>query len=236
MAAKDGLEVTGVDIASNLVERARARAEAAGSGLDSRKPMPRLFRLTMRVRCGDEPNRRHVRAATGSRRKGAAARMQARWNHCHGELDAAGIRRTVVQEPCRNSLRHPACPRRSCGAMKRRFVNGSGRDSRIYAWSGATIRSRILFRRPPWWSSSGSTMDLFIKRLRPLTPMGGTHFARNSKRSGQRTTAQGWTAPPCLLNIWKLSAFEHRCCGDATRCRVNGKHCSSQKRRPSCTT
>ena len=30
MAAKEGLEVTGVDIASNLVERARARAEAEG--------------------------------------------------------------------------------------------------------------------------------------------------------------------------------------------------------------
>jgi Methylase involved in ubiquinone/menaquinone biosynthesis len=30
MAAKDGLEVTGVDIAGNLVERARARAEAEG--------------------------------------------------------------------------------------------------------------------------------------------------------------------------------------------------------------
>ena len=30
MAAKDGLEVTGVDIAPNLVERARARAKAAG--------------------------------------------------------------------------------------------------------------------------------------------------------------------------------------------------------------
>lgn len=30
MAAKDGIEVTGVDIASNLVERARARAQAEG--------------------------------------------------------------------------------------------------------------------------------------------------------------------------------------------------------------
>jgi SAM-dependent methyltransferase len=30
MAAKDGLDVTGVDIASNLVERARARAQAEG--------------------------------------------------------------------------------------------------------------------------------------------------------------------------------------------------------------
>ncbi|MDH5194388.1 MAG: class I SAM-dependent methyltransferase, partial [Nitrospira sp.] len=30
MAAKDGVEVTGVDIASNLVERARARARAEG--------------------------------------------------------------------------------------------------------------------------------------------------------------------------------------------------------------
>ena len=30
MAAKDGLEVTGVDIAGNLVERARARAQAEG--------------------------------------------------------------------------------------------------------------------------------------------------------------------------------------------------------------
>ena len=30
MAAKDGLEVTGVDIATNLVERARARAQAEG--------------------------------------------------------------------------------------------------------------------------------------------------------------------------------------------------------------
>lgn len=30
IAAKDGLEVTGVDIASNLVERARARAQAEG--------------------------------------------------------------------------------------------------------------------------------------------------------------------------------------------------------------
>jgi ubiquinone/menaquinone biosynthesis C-methylase UbiE len=30
MAAKDGLEVTGVDITSNLVERARARAQAEG--------------------------------------------------------------------------------------------------------------------------------------------------------------------------------------------------------------
>ncbi len=30
MAAKDGLEVTGVDIAGNLVERARTRAAAGG--------------------------------------------------------------------------------------------------------------------------------------------------------------------------------------------------------------
>jgi 2-polyprenyl-3-methyl-5-hydroxy-6-metoxy-1,4-benzoquinol methylase len=30
MAAKDGLDVTGVDIARNLVERARARAQAEG--------------------------------------------------------------------------------------------------------------------------------------------------------------------------------------------------------------
>jgi ubiquinone/menaquinone biosynthesis C-methylase UbiE len=34
IAAKDGLEVTGVDIASNLVERARARAQ--GEGLQAR--------------------------------------------------------------------------------------------------------------------------------------------------------------------------------------------------------
>jgi ubiquinone/menaquinone biosynthesis C-methylase UbiE len=37
MAAKDGLHVTGVDIAGNLVERARQRAEAEGLTADFRE-------------------------------------------------------------------------------------------------------------------------------------------------------------------------------------------------------
>ena len=44
IAAKDGLEVTGVDIAANWVERAQARARAERVPADSKWPMPKRFR------------------------------------------------------------------------------------------------------------------------------------------------------------------------------------------------
>jgi 2-polyprenyl-3-methyl-5-hydroxy-6-metoxy-1,4-benzoquinol methylase len=49
MAAKDGLAVTGVDIASNWVERARARAQARVCTRVLRRPMPRRCPLRMQA-------------------------------------------------------------------------------------------------------------------------------------------------------------------------------------------
>ena len=44
-AARDGVHVTGVDIAPNLVQRAQARANAEGPGLVSLKATPKRFHL-----------------------------------------------------------------------------------------------------------------------------------------------------------------------------------------------
>jgi SAM-dependent methyltransferase len=74
-AARDGVNVTGVDIAPNLVQRAQARAQAEG--------------LNARFMEGDP--------AAGTRGPRTAARVRSRRDHRHGKLDARRIRGTNVQ-------------------------------------------------------------------------------------------------------------------------------------------
>ena len=98
MAAKDGLEVTGVDIATNLVERARARAKAAGLRARFEEADAEVLPfadaqfdvVTSLIGAMFAPRPDLVAAEL-------FPRLQARWHHCDGELDAAGIRRAVVQ-------------------------------------------------------------------------------------------------------------------------------------------
>ena len=124
MAAKDGLKVTGVDIATNLVARARARARTAGLRVRfeeaDAEALPfadaQFDAVTSLIGAMFAPR-------PGSRRSGAAARLQARWNHCNGELDAAGIRRPVVQSrvEVHRAIRHALAGlvgRRSHGTRK----------------------------------------------------------------------------------------------------------------------
>ncbi len=46
-AARAGVRVTGIDIASNLIEQARARARPKAWRFDSKKATPRCFRTRM---------------------------------------------------------------------------------------------------------------------------------------------------------------------------------------------
>ena len=170
MAAKDGLEVTGVDIASNWVERARVRAEA--EGLRARFEEADAEALPF-----DDASFDVVASLIGAMfapRPDLVAKELLRVCEPGEPLPwPIGLHRVSsdrCSRPSRHSLRRPGCPRRFCGATKRRFVNGSARDCRISTWSGATIRSVIPFLLRRWWSFSASTTDRSIRRLRPWTP------------------------------------------------------------------
>lgn len=99
LAAKDGVEVTGVDIAANSVERARVRAYVEGVGPDLKSPMPRRFHLKRpgSMWCG-ESDRRDVCPEARACGEGTVTGLCS-WRHPrHGQLDGRGICRTVVQE------------------------------------------------------------------------------------------------------------------------------------------
>ena len=184
MAAKDGLAVTGVDIASNWVERARARAQAEG--------LPARFEEADAEALPFEDASFDVVASLIGAMFAPRPDLVAR--NCCGCASLAepspwpiGLHRVSsdrCSRPSRRSLRRPGCPRRSYGATKPRFVNGSAMAYRSSTWSGATVRSVIPFLLRRWWSSSASTTDRPIRRLRLWTPTAVRRFVMNSKRSG----------------------------------------------------
>lgn len=98
IAAKDGLEVTGVDIASNLVERARARAHA--EGLKVRFEEADAEALPFQDASFDVVV--SLIGAMFAPQPDLVAKELLRvcvpgGNHCHGKLDATGFRRADVQ-------------------------------------------------------------------------------------------------------------------------------------------
>ena len=97
MAAKDGVEVTGVDTARNLVERARARARAKGL-------CTRFEEADAEALPFEDADFDVVVSLIGAMfapRPDLVAkellRVCVRGNHCHGQLDAAGIHRADIQ-------------------------------------------------------------------------------------------------------------------------------------------
>ncbi len=99
MAAKDGLEVTGVDIAGNLVERARTRA--AAEGLQAHFEEADAEALPFEDETFDV-----VASLIGAMFAPGPDLVAQEFlrvcrpggNDCHGQLDAAGIRRSAVQD------------------------------------------------------------------------------------------------------------------------------------------
>ena len=97
-AARDGVRVTGVDIAPNLVERAQARARA--EGLNARFMEGDAEALPFEDASFDvvnQPGRSHVCSAAGTRGPRAPASVQSRRDHRHGKLASRRVCGTNVQ-------------------------------------------------------------------------------------------------------------------------------------------
>jgi len=116
IAAKDGLEVTGVDIASNLVERARARAQA--EGLRARFEEADAEALPFEDASFDVMA--SLIAAMFAPRPDLVAKncceCASRGEPLPWQIGLHRVSSGRCSKPYRNSLRRPGCPRRSCGA------------------------------------------------------------------------------------------------------------------------
>ena len=95
IAARDGLHVTGVDIAANLIERARSRAQA--ENLQARFEEADAEALPFEDESFDVVGSLIGAMFAPQPETGTGACLQARWNDCNGELDSAGVRGTHVQ-------------------------------------------------------------------------------------------------------------------------------------------
>jgi ubiquinone/menaquinone biosynthesis C-methylase UbiE len=97
MAAKDGIEVTGVDIAGNLVERARARARAEGLNARFEEADAELLPF---ADASFDVVATLIGAMFAPQPQLVAQellRVCARRHHRHGQLDAPRVRWTDVQ-------------------------------------------------------------------------------------------------------------------------------------------
>ena len=93
IAARAGARVTGCDIASNWL--AQARRSAAAEGLTvvfEEGDAEALPYGDAHVRCGGQPDRRDVRASSGTGRSRAYPRVPARRDHRNGQLDGPRVR------------------------------------------------------------------------------------------------------------------------------------------------
>jgi ubiquinone/menaquinone biosynthesis C-methylase UbiE len=203
IAARDGLEVTGVDIARNLVERARQRAQAEG--------FPARFEeADAEALPFEDASFDIVASLVGAM---FAPRPELVAQELLRVCSPGGTLAMVNWTPqgfigqmfkaVSNSLRRPECPRRCCGATKPQFVKGSAKDSWIYPWSDAITRSAIPFLPQRWWSSSASTTDPPTRRLLLSIPPTARIFAGNSRSFGLLTIEPAWAAPRSWPNIWK---------------------------------
>lgn len=215
IAAKDGLGVTGVDIASNLIARARARAQAEGLEVRFEQgdaeslsfedgsfdavvsligamfaPRPEVVAgELLRVCVPGAPSRWAI-----GRRKGSSGRCSRRF---------------------RSSLHHPECPHRCCGAKKPWSRSGSALDSPTCPSRGACIPSAIRFLRRRWWKSFVATMARPTRRSPLWMRKVESACAKNSKRCGRCITGPTANALRCLPNIWRWSAFEFEVSGES---------------------
>ena len=91
IAARAGAKVTGCDIATNWLERARARASRSGSTSPSTKVMPKPFPTAMHSSTWSPAwSARCLRRVPTSLRR-ADSRLQARRQDRHGQLDTQGF-------------------------------------------------------------------------------------------------------------------------------------------------
>ena len=98
-AAKTGARVTGVDIASNLIEAAKKQAALKGSTRSVRRRRRGEFALSgRRFRCRDQLDRRDVRAASRKGGIGAGAGLPPGRPSLYGELDAGRHGGSDVQD------------------------------------------------------------------------------------------------------------------------------------------
>ena len=164
MAAKDGLEVTGVDIASNSVERARERAaeeslrvrfeEADAEALPFEDASFDVVASLIGAIFAPRPDRVAQELLRVCKSGGTIA--MANWTP-QGFIGQ--MFKTVS-----TFIAPSGMLRRSYGATKPLSVKGSAGDCRSSIWPGATIRSVIPFLLRRWWSSSVSTTDQSIGR------------------------------------------------------------------------
>jgi SAM-dependent methyltransferase len=202
MAAKDGLAVTGVDIASNWVERARARAQAEGLHV-------RFEEADAEALPCEDASFDVVASLIGAMfapRPDLVAKELLRVCKPGGTIAMANwTPRGFIGQMFKivSTFIAPSGMPSPVLWGDARFMNGSAMASRSSTWSGATVRSVIPFLLRRWWSSSASTTDRSIRRLRLWTPTVVRLFVMNSKRSGLLTIGQGGTARRSSLNIWK---------------------------------
>ena len=83
-AARAGVKVTGVDIAANLIEQARARARAEGLNVQLDEGDAEALPYPGIVRSSSEFDRGNVCATTRSGCGRVVARVPQRWSHSNG--------------------------------------------------------------------------------------------------------------------------------------------------------
>ena len=173
MAAKDGLAVTGVDIASNWVERARsarkrrvARAfqEADAEALPFEEASFDVVASLIGAMFAPRPDLVAKELLRVCKPGGTIAMANWTPQGFIGQMFKISLDIHCAVRDARAG---------AYGATKPRFVNGSANGLSDSTWSGATVRSVIPFLLRRWWSSSASTTDRSIRRLRLWTPTVG---------------------------------------------------------------
>jgi SAM-dependent methyltransferase len=208
IAARDGLKVTGVDIARNLVERAQERALA--ENLSARFEEADAEALPFEDSSFDI-----VASLVGAMfapRPESVAEELLRVCSPGGTIGMVNWTPRDSSAKCsrrfRNLSRRRECAHRCCGAMRRRYVRGSAQVCLSCPWSNGTTHSAIRFLPRKWWNFFASTTAQPIWRLLRSMRLAPRLFARNSKRCGLRRIARGTVRQQCSPNIWKSSAFE----------------------------
>ena len=127
-AAKAGASVTGVDIATNLLEKARTRAAREEVNVEFKEgdaedlPFPDAT-----FRCSPDDVRSDVCAPSGQSCSRVAARVQTRRADRDGELDAAGFCRQILSGDVEDGAASPGSALRCSGEMSRLCNSASDR-------------------------------------------------------------------------------------------------------------
>ena len=176
IAARRGIKVTGVDIATNSILAARSRANA--EGLDAR-----LTRETRRPFHAEDPStwwrvcRRDVRSTPGTVWRPASAGMSPggtiAWATGPQKASAGRCFKTFARlsrrRECRAGAWEMSAPSRS------RFGSGVSAS----AMSRVTYRFDYPFGRQTWW-------EFFRDKLRPRLPARAARSARPNRSSASR--------------------------------------------------